>query len=145
MKITNFDLIQIYNLLESCGSKKLPQKISFAITKNLMELKSNVEVYQESLKKLFDVYNEFMQKKEDGTPELDAQGVPVVEESHRQEFNTELVELLNVQIEINPFQIDVNAFNYEDSDRYDVITAQEMMNLQKVLCELEKTAETKEA
>lgn len=133
MTITNFDLIQIYNILESCGNKKFPQKINFAITKNFTELKPNVDIYQQALQKLFQTYDADIVKKEDGTPDIDDQGIPKLKE-HQEDFNKELIDLLNAQIDLNLYQIDEDAFNYEDNDRYDVLTAQEILNLQKILC-----------
>jgi len=53
MKITNFDLIQINNFFEQCGGKKLPQKINFAIMKNMAIIKPDVELYQQALQGLF--------------------------------------------------------------------------------------------
>lgn len=140
MKITNFDLVQVYNILENCGAKKFPQKINFAITKNLKQLKVEIDIYQEALQNLFKSYDEFMIKKEDGTPEVTESGIPKVEKSHIEEFNKDLIDLLNTEIEINPYQIDEESFNYED-ERYDVLPAVDMMNLQKILCNLEEKKE----
>lgn len=137
MTITNFDLIQIYNLLESCGSKKFPQKISFAITKNLIDLKAEVDIYQQALQKLFQSYDSVIIKKEDGTPELNEQGVPKVKEEERVNFEHDLLDLLNTEVDIKFYQIDQELFNYDD-DRFDILTPQDMFNLQKVLCKQEK-------
>lgn len=143
MKITNFDLIQINNVLEESGKKKLPQRINFAIIKNLKILKEDLDTYQESLQSLFKDYDEWMIKDENGQLKIDAQGIPEVEESHRVEFQTELIDLLNLQIDLNLYQLDESVFNYEDNDRYDALSAQEIMNLQNVLCKEEEKEDNK--
>ena len=141
MKITNFDLIQINNVLDESGKKKLPQRINFAIIKNLKILKEDLETYQESLQSLFKSYDEWMIKDENGQPKMDAQGIPEVEESHRTEFQTELIDLLNLQIDVDLYQLDDDVFNYEDNDRYDALSAQEIMTLQRIICKEEKKEE----
>lgn len=138
MKITNFDLIQINNILDGSGKKKLPQRINFAIIKNLKNIKEDLDTYQEALKALFDSYDDWMVKNEDGSFKFDAQGVPEVEESHRQDFQAELLDLLNLQIDVNLYQLDEDVFNYEDSDRYDALSAQEIIALQRIICKEEE-------
>ena len=135
MKITNFDLIQINNFFEQCGGKKLPQKINFAIMKNMAIIKPDVELYQQALQGLFKTYDEDIIKKEDGTPETDEQGIPKLKEEKQEEFNKELIDLLNMQIDINFYIVDDEIFNYDDGDKYDPLSAQEIFNLQRIICE----------
>lgn len=134
MKINNFDLIQMQYILNENSNKKLPQKISFAILKNIMQLNNDYQIYQKSLQKIFSSYDEYIIKDENGKPQVNNQGIPLVEEKYQKEFNKELMELLQIEIEIKLYQIEEDAFNYEDSDRYDALSAQDIYNLQMILC-----------
>lgn len=138
MKINNFDLIQILNILDSYSDKKLPQKITFAITKNLILLQDEAKSYQESLKKLLEKYDSYIIKDENGNNKMDKQGVPEIQESQQQNFNNELMELLQMTLEINLYQIEEDSFNYEDEERYDSLSAQDIIKLEQILCKQDK-------
>ena len=138
MKINNFDLIQILNILDSYSSKKLPQKITFAITKNLILLQNEAKSYQESLKKLLEKYDDYIIKDEEGNTKVNEQGVPEIQESQKQNFSNELMELLQMTLEINLYQIEEDSFNYEDEERYDSLSAQDIIKLEQILCKQDK-------
>lgn len=144
MKINNFDLIQIQNVLNENSNKKLPQKISFAITKNIIQLNDDFEIYQKSLQKIFSSYDNYIIKNEDGKPKVNKQGIPLVDKEHQEDFNKELMELLQTEINIELYQIEEDAFNYEDNDRYDALSAQDIYNLQKIICKQNDNKESKE-
>lgn len=144
MKISNFDLVQIHNVLNDNSNKKFPQKISFAIIKNIMQLNKDFEVYQKALQKIFSSYDEYIIKDKNGKPETDNQGIPLIDKEHQEEFNKELIELLQTKIEIELYRIEEDAFNYEDNDRYDALSAQDIYNLQKIICKQGNNEELKE-
>ena len=54
MKTKNFTIINMINTLNSFAEKKLPQKISYAITRNLMLLQKDYDCYSKSIEKLFE-------------------------------------------------------------------------------------------
>ena len=56
MKIKNLELIVIINILSSFNDKKLPQKISYAITRNYMILEKEYQYYDKEIKKIFSQY-----------------------------------------------------------------------------------------
>lgn len=137
MKINNLDLVQIQHVLNENSNKKLPQKISFAIIKNIMQLNNDFEIYQKALQKIFSSYNEYIIKDENGKPKTNNWGIPLINKEHQEDFNKELMELLQTEIEIELYQIEEDAFNYEDNDRYDALSAQDIYNLQKIICKQE--------
>lgn len=144
MRINNFDLIQIQNILNNNSDKKLPQKISFAIIKNMMQLDKDFEVYQKALQKIFSSYDKYIIKDENGKPKINKQGIPLIDKEHQEDFNEELMELLQTKIEIELYRIEEDAFNYEDNGRYDALSAQDIYNLQKIICKQGNNEELKE-
>lgn len=135
MKITNFNLINIVKMLDSYAEKKLPQKISYAITRNFDIFKNNYGYYEKSLNKLFSKYDKYITKDDNSNIIFNDAGIPIIENSKSKEFNEELANLLNIEIEINPYYIPKNSFNYEDNkNRYDSLSALDIINLQSVLC-----------
>ena len=52
MKIKNLELIVIINILSSFNDKKLPQKISYAITRNYMILEKEYQYYDKEEQQL---------------------------------------------------------------------------------------------
>lgn len=137
MKITNFVLVNIMNTLQGYGEKKLPQKISYAITRNLMKISKEYDVYDTQLKKIFEEYSEHMIKDEDGNVKTNQNGIPIVEASVSDEFGEQIADLLNIEIEIDLHYISQETFDYDDKGIYDAMSAQDIMVLQSILCETE--------
>ena len=52
MKLRNIDMVVIMNNIEKFKDKKLPQRISYAITKNNMLLIEEQKVYMEEFNKI---------------------------------------------------------------------------------------------
>lgn len=137
MKVKNSILIDMLNILNNCAEKRLPQKISYAITRNLILLQKDYNCYIESLNKLFKNYDKYMVKDENKNIINNDKGIPIVESSVEKEFNEEISTLLNIEIETEPlYHIPENVFNYEDNaNKYDSLSAADIMGLQFVLCE----------
>lgn len=139
MKIINLELLNMMNILNAFAEKKLPQKISYAITRNLILLQKDYDCYMKSLKKLFSDYDEYIIKDENGDMVSNDLGIPIVGSEVQKEFNEELSNLLNIEIEIEPYHIPENVFDYEDNVHcYDSLSAVDIINLQHVLCKQEK-------
>lgn len=135
MKITNMGIVNTINILQGFLEKKLPQKISYAITRNYLIIQKDYECYSESLNKLFAQYNEHIVKDESGNVMSNDNGVPIVDSEVSEEFNKEISTLLNIEIEVNLYQIPEEVFDYDDTDkRYDSLSAVDIMNLQTILC-----------
>jgi len=133
MKITNYGLIGLINSLNEFSDKKLPQKVSYAITKNIMKLNQEYSYYEKSLKNLFEKYDDCFEKDDKGEIIVQS-GNPVVKKEYRNDYNKELTELLNIEIEIELFTIPSSFLDYDDSDKYDVLTPKEIIMLESLLC-----------
>lgn len=138
MKTNNFTIINLLNVLNNYANKRLPQKISFAITKNLMSVEKEYKVYEEQLKKIIGAYNQYIEKDENGNMTMEANGIPKInDEMQKIHFSEELSELLSIEVEFDLFTIDEDAFNYDDSDKYSSLTPAEIIQLQGILCNKE--------
>lgn len=134
MKMTNFTLVSMVNALQNYSDKKLPQKISFAITRNLMKLSKEYGVYDAQLKKMFESYSDHMVKDDNGNMRTYDSGIPIVDDSIKAEFDEQIAELLNIEIEVDMYYIDSEVFDYDDKGIYDAMSAQDIMVLQSILC-----------
>lgn len=135
MKITNFVLINFMNTLETFRTKKLPQKISYAITRNMLTISEEYQIYETQLKKIFEDYADYMQKDDSGNIRFTQSGLPIVAESVSDEFNAQITELLDIEINADIYPLDFDVFNYDDKNGlYDVLSADDMMLLQSILC-----------
>jgi len=135
MKLTNFAIINMINTLEKFIEKKLPQKISYAITRNLILLQREYNCYIKSLNNLFADYDEYIIRDENKNIMSNDMGIPIVDCNVEKEFNEEISELLNIEIEIKLYCISEDAFDYEDNtNRYDSLSAADIINLQVILC-----------
>lgn len=134
MKMTNFTLVNMVNALQNYSDKKLPQKISFAITRNLMKISKEYSVYDAQLKKLFESYSDHIVKDDNGNIQTYDSGIPIVDASIKAEFDEQIAELLNIEIEVDMYYIDPEVFDYDDKGIYDAMSAQDIMVLQSILC-----------
>ncbi len=134
MKLQNINLINYNTTLSKYADKRLPQKISYAITKNMIVISNELETYQQALKKILSNYEEYQVKNEKGEVENLPIGIPKVDEEHLQDYLGEINDLLNVETEVNLHTIPEEAFDYPDNDRYDAMTATDILTLQQILC-----------
>lgn len=138
MKMTNLVMVNLMNTLQAYSAKKLPQKISFAITRNLMKISKEYEAYDTQLKKLFETYSDHIIKDKDGNNKTNANGIPIVDDSVKAEFNEQIKDLLNIEIDLDMYLVDPEIFNYDDKGIYDAMSAQDIIVLQSVLCDMNK-------
>ncbi len=138
MKMTNLVMVNLMNTLQAYSVKKLPQKISFAITRNLMKISKEYEAYDTQLKKLFESYSDHIIKDENGNNKINTSGIPIVDDSVKTEFNEQIKDLLDIEIDIDMYLIDPEIFNYDDKGIYDAMSAQDIIVLQSVLCDMNK-------
>ena len=75
-KMTNYEMVQILNNLKLFENKKLPQKISYAIVKNIMALTKEYDVYIKQLEKLIN------EAKQEDKLELTEDGNIIETENH---------------------------------------------------------------
>lgn len=140
MKLTNFTVITMLNILDKFVKKKLPQKISYAITRNILLLQEDYHCYIKSLDKLFSDYDKYIVKDEKNHIMYNDIGIPIVENKVEKEFHQEIENLLNIEIEKDLYSISEESFDYEDTtNRYDSLSAVDIMNLQAILCNQNET------
>ena len=139
MKFSNIEIVNMMNLLEKYSNSKLPQKIGYAITRNLIMISKEYQVYETQLKKIFDTYDEYVIKDNEGNAVVNDFGIPTVKEEKSDEFYKELTDLLNIKIDLNLYWIDEEVFNYDDAaGLYDALPAKEILTLQSILCDPER-------
>lgn len=135
MKVKNIDLVAIMNKLDSYGVKKLPQRISYAITRNLTIVSNEYAIYEKALKKIFESYESDMVKDGNGNVKYSKAGVPIVNDSVSVEFNREISELISIEVDIDFYNIPKDVFDYSDeTGRYDAMSARDIMILESILC-----------
>lgn len=137
MKITNLVLVNIMNTLQDYSKKKLPQKISYAIMRNLMKISSEYEVYDKQLKKIFEDYSDYLIKDEKGNVKISQSGIPIVNDSVSGEYGEQISDLLSIEIDVDLYYINQEVFDYDDKGSYDPMSAQDIMILQSILCKPE--------
>lgn len=142
MILKNKDILARVNVLDEYCTKRFPQRISYAITRNAKIFSDEVEFYNKELKKILDDYKEYYVNDENGKPKInEANGLPIIDPEHSNDFMHEIMELLEIEVDVNPYFIREELFDYDDS-KYDAMSAIDIMNLQNVLCE--KDTENKE-
>lgn len=136
MKMTNYTMVNVLNILNSFGSRKLPQKISYAITRNIMIFRKEYECYENEFRKLIAKYDKDIKKDIDGNMIHNKDGIPVVNGDSAKYFYNELNELLGIELEVSIYQIAPDVFDYEDSERYDAMSPSEIIQLQSIICDM---------
>ena len=139
MKITNIELINTMHILNQYIDKKFPQKIGYAITRNLTTIAKEYQIYETQLKKTIENYTEYFVRDDDGNVAVSNNGMPIVSQEKSAEFNQEVADLLNIEIDIELYSIDEELFDYDDKcGVYDSLSAKEIYELQLILCEFTK-------
>lgn len=134
MKYRNFEIIDVMNHLNKFGDMKLPAKITFAIIKNQNYFNKEYKDYTDALQKVYESYSDHFKKNKEGNVETNQSGIPVLDDNElSKKMYMEINDLLSLEVEVNRFYIDEDAFNY-DSDKYDVLTPKDMYYLVDLLC-----------
>lgn len=137
MKVTNYVLTNLLVLLEKYSEKKLPQRISYAIGRNIVNLTKEYSIYEKQLHNIIKNFDEYIIKDENGNFVMNSNGIPTVKDSMRDKYFGEINELLNIEIDIEMYYISQDAFDYDNNEMYDPLSAQDIMSLQSVLCKNE--------
>lgn len=140
MKLKNIDIINYMNFLTSMSEKKLPQKITYAIVRNLKIIKEEYDLYFESLNKMIKSYADNILKDKDGNVQMYQFGLPKVDKTVEEEYLKEANDLLGIEVEIDMFKIPEVTFNYEN-EKYDVLSVKELMGLIDLMGEVSNKEE----
>jgi hypothetical protein len=133
MKLSNMAIINRINTLNKYADTRLPQKISYAITRNLIIFQREYDCYSEELKKIINKYEDSMAKDEMGNIQHNENGFPVFSGDVPKEFTDDISTLLAIEVDVEPFFVPADLFDYDDS-RYDSLTGREIVVLQEMLC-----------
>lgn len=120
MKISNRQLINIFNGMPGIRKKQLPVKIGFAINKNISAMEDAAEAYTTEQRKILDKYcekDEFGQFKTDGDEYV---------LTDRKAYSEEMNELLGIESDIQIHTVSLDEIEKCDSDKFDALTPDEL-------------------
>ena len=133
MKYRNIDVVQIVTFLDKISERKLPQKINYAIMRNLDSFQKENQFYEKSLNKIIESYKDFLLKDPDGNLVISKIGIPTVDENHIEDYNNEISELISLEVDVKIYQVPESIFDYEDSNgKYDTLSGSEILKLVKI-------------
>lgn len=131
LEVTNFELVQIANLIKGLETKRFPQKLSYAIMKSIINISKEVEIYTKQLNAIIEAYKKSDKLVLDDRGEIvfENNGIPKVKTEFVDSFAKELDELLNFKVTVEVPKISEEMFDYDEEGRYDVLTPSEMIVL----------------
>ena len=133
MKYRNIEVVQIVRFLDKISERKLPQKINYAIMKNLDSFQKENQFYEKSLNKIIESYKDFLVKDSEGNFVISDIGVPMVDKDHIEDYKNEISELINLEVDVKIYQVPESIFDYEDSNgKYDTLSGSEILKLVKI-------------
>ncbi len=133
MKYRNIEVVQIVRFLDKISERKLPQKINYAIMKNLDSFQKENQFYEKSLNKIIESYKDFLVKDSEGNFVISDIGVPMVDKDHIEDYKNEISELINLEVDVKIYQVPESIFDYEDANgKYDAVSGSEILKFVKV-------------
>lgn len=129
MKITNGQIVSIFNGMPKIMSKRLPVKLGFAINKNMASMKGTAESYDAERAKILDKYGE---KDDSGKIRIES-GEYVLKD--REGFGDEIKELLDIETEIPVHTVGLAEIEKCDSEKFDALTPDELSLLEFMISE----------
>lgn len=133
MKLTLREITNKYQALKTLIDKKMPARLSYAISRNLVTIEEETKNIDDSRIKIAETYAE---KNEDGTCKIIGNHYVI---SDIEAFNAEIENFYNTEIEINICVIDSYEINKLEDPRYDVLTPSEITTLDFMLIDNQKT------
>ena len=127
MRLTLKEISDKYQAFNKIIAKKLPIKLSYAISKNMTTLENVAKVIDDDRIKLAQTYAE---KNEDGSPKV-INNSYVIDDI--ESFNKELSEYYKTEIDIDICKVNSSILDKLDDPKYDVLSPSEIMTLQFML------------
>lgn len=124
MKLTLKELTDKYKEFSSIAVKRLPAKLSYAISKNMTMLEKEVKLIDDNRIKLAQTYAE---KNEDGTPKIVENSFVI---SDIESFNRELMEYYKAETDVEVCKVNPSELDKLDDPRYDALSPAEIKSLQ---------------
>ena len=130
MELTLGDIRNKYQAYVAISSKKLPIKLSYAISKNLSALEKEANLIDNNRIKLAEAYAE---KNPDGTPAIDENKCYVINEAALPSLNKEIAEYYRTVISIDICKADIKELDKLEDSRYDALSPAEISALDFML------------
>lgn len=105
VKLSNERLVRDAQILGQVSQKQLPIKASYAISKNIAHIESELKIYNKEKQKIVEKYCE---KEEDGQLKIN-KGQFVIKPDCREAWDKDIEELNSIENEI-----DIHTFKFED-------------------------------
>lgn len=131
MKMTLNEVLENHKSLLEVSGKILPVRFSYAVSKNLKKLETEVKLIQEEQSKLA---REYCEKDEEGKPKVNDKGFLVFGDN-AEKFMTEYNEYLNTEIEVDVHKIPFAEIERTEGDRYDILPPAELMGIEFMIGE----------
>jgi hypothetical protein len=114
MKLSNQKLIENVQKLSGVAQKQLPVKVSYAISKNISKIESELKVYDKERQKLIEKYGE---KDENNKVVADEKGQIKFEDKDGWDKDIKVLLEIENEIDIHKFSIDeLNGFNISPAE-----------------------------
>ncbi len=120
MKITNREIVKIFNGIRTIEEKKLPVKLGFAINKNVKAMRGTAESYDAERTKILDKYG---QKDEDGQLEISGDEYVLTD---KKAYAAEMNELLGIESELQVHTVTLDEIEKCDTEKFDALTPGEL-------------------
>ena len=124
MKITNRQIVSIFNGMPAVRKKQLPVKVGFAINKNMNRIDDAAEAYTAEQRKLLDKYCE---KDEFGQFKIEGNEFVLLD---KKAYGDEINELLGIENEIQIHTVSMDEIEKCDSEKFDALTPDELSLLE---------------
>lgn len=125
MKMTLNEVLETYKNLAVVVGKKLPVRLSYAVSKNLKKLESEVKLIEKSRKELVEQYCE---KDEEGNAKI-ANNKYVFKDDNEKKFTHEYNEYLETETELDVHKILFTEIERTEEERYDILSPAELMGI----------------
>ena len=133
MNLTFKDISELYDKLRSISIKKLPFKISYAISKNMAGIEQENQIIESNRIKLIEMYAD---KDETGKAVIN-NGEYHISEEIQPAFANEYNEFMDTQTEVlkDISKINISEFDKLEDSRYDALSAADMTVLSFMISE----------
>lgn len=130
MDLTLGEIRDKYKVFVAISSKKLPIKLSYAISKNLSVLEKEANLIDDNRIKLAEAYAE---KNPDGTPIIDENKYYVINEAALPSLNKEIAEYYRTVTSIDICKANIKELDKLEDSRYDALSPAEISALDFML------------
>lgn len=119
MKLSNLRILNDSKKLEDISKRKFPVKVSYAISRNISKINSNLKIYDKERQKLIEEYSI---KDKDGKTKINKDNQINLQLDRLDEWNRDNNELCNIE-----FEIDIYKFSIDALEGYDMAPEELML------------------